>query len=55
MVVVERLVASSEHPLCNIGTPFDVMWSINKDLRLYNWDQAILLADDCVAGQPISI
>jgi hypothetical protein len=55
VVLVESLVAGSKHQLSDISTALNVMRSINKDLRLNNGHQTVLLADDGVASQTLGI
>jgi hypothetical protein len=50
VVVVESLVASSQHNLGDISTTVNVMGPIDQDLRLDDWDEAVLLADDGITG-----
>ncbi|KAF7024954.1 hypothetical protein CFC21_037212 [Triticum aestivum] len=55
MLVVEGLVAGSKDDLSHVSTAVNVMRSINKDLRLNNGHQPILLADDGIASQTLSV
>jgi len=55
MVLIQSLVAGSKDHLGDISAALNVMWTINKDLRLNNWYQTILLADDGVTSKTLSI
>lgn len=54
-MIAERLVTCREYPFGYFGTAVNVMRPIDKDLRLHNRNQPILLADDCVPGQAIGV
>ncbi|CAM0884206.1 unnamed protein product [Alopecurus aequalis] len=55
VLVVEGLVAGSKDHLSHVGTAVDVMRTINKDLRLNNGHQTVLLANDGVASKTLSV
>lgn len=55
MVVVERLVDRREHRLGDGGALLNVVGTVGEHLRLNDGHQPVLLADDGVAGQALSI
>jgi hypothetical protein len=55
VVLVESLVAGSKDHLGDVSTALNVMRSIDKDLRLNNGHQTILLADDGVASKTLGV
>jgi hypothetical protein len=55
MVLVESLVAGSKDHLRDISTALNVMRAIDKDLRLHNRHETILLADDGITSKTLSI
>ena len=55
LVVAKGLVNSGQHSLCLCLADLNAVAAICQDLRLNNGHQSILLADDCVPSQPISI
>lgn len=53
--VSTHLVDSGKHALSGCCADLDGMGPIGQDLRLHNGHQAVLLADACIARQPIRI
>jgi len=55
MVLVESLVAGSKDHFSDICAALNVMRAIDKDLRLHDRHQTILLADDGIASKTLSV
>lgn len=54
-MLIESLVDGRQHGLGGGGAPVDVMGAVGEDLRLDNGDEAVLLADDGIAGQALGV